>query len=567
MILYFYDKFIEIMKKTAIIPFIIFLSLHIHAQIAPQKYFIGFVDKNNSPYSIDRPEEFLSPGALERRQNQSIPIDWYDLPVNDSYVSTIQNLGVTILNKSKWLNGITIFCDNPELITAISQLTFVNSIKKCYDINYRYPDNKFNLEEVILEDWANFKQNCFVNSTLRYNYGPSLRQVQMLNGDSMHRMGYQGSGKIIAVLDAGFYKADILPAFDSLWANGQIIGAKDFVKPGNNVFLEYEHGMEVLSTMGGNIPGLLIGTAPKAKFWLLRTEDQASENIIEEYNWVSAAEFADSAGVDIINSSLGYTQFDDTTYNHTCNDMTGDGTPVTQGANRAVTRGMIVVNSAGNSGGSSWRCVSAPADGFNVVAVAAVDSNGNRALFSSVGEAAHRIKPNVAAMGAQTVMSSPGGGITRRSGTSFSAPLIAGMAACLWEAAPTWSNTSITRAIELSSSQISNPDSLLGYGIPDFPKALVHLVTPPDNKTLALRVFPNPFVASLTVVLPSYTNALVDIQIMDLFGRIRFSVENQSVGEENPYLYLGNLSGIPAGNYFLKVITGESVLFQKLIKR
>ncbi len=555
------------MKKTAIILFIVLLSLHVSAQIAPQKYFIEFTDKDNSPYSIDRPEEFLSPRALERRQNQSIPIDYYDIPVNDSYVNAVRNYGVTILNRSKWLNGITLFCDNPSLITAISQLPFVQSIKRCNNIKCLYSNNKFSLEEVILEEDVYFSQSTFVNSKVAYNYGPSFRQTEMLNGDSMHRMGYNGAGKVIAVLDAGFFNADILPAFDSLWENNQIIGTKDFVKPGNNVFLENEHGMEVLSTIGGNLPGLLIGTAPKAKFWLFRTEEKASENIIEEYNWVSAAEFADSAGVDIINSSLGYTQFDDTTYNHTCNDMNGDGTPVTKGANIAATRGMIVVNSAGNSGGSSWKCVSAPADGYTVVAVAAVDSNGNRALFSSVGEATRRIKPNVAAMGAQTVMSSPNGTITRRSGTSFSSPLIAGMVACLWQAAPSWSNTSIIRSIELSSSQISNPDSLLGYGIPDFPKALLHLIAPPDNIPPALHAFPNPFRESLTITRSGINNPTVDIQIIDLLGCIRFSRVNQTVGVDKSAFHLDNLTNLPAGSYLLKVVTGESVQVCKLIKQ
>lgn len=554
------------MKKLAIILLSLSLSMQTIGQIAPEKYFVEFTDKNNSPYSIDRPQEFLSPRALERRQNQGIPIEQNDIPVNGNYISAVANFGVTILNRSRWFNGITIYSLNPDLLDSISHLPFVKSTIKSYDLKHLNSDNKFGIEEVLLE--LNIKtDNCkFSERNTSFNYGPSYKQIHMLNGDSMHRMGFRGKGKIIAVLDAGFYHADILPAFDSLWSNNQILGTKDFVTPGNNVFLEYEHGMEVLSTIGGNIPGQLIGSAPEAKFWLLRTEEKASENIIEEYNWESAAEFADSAGVDIINSSLGYTTFDDTIQNHACSDMNGNTTPVTMGANIAVAKGMIVVNSAGNSGGSSWRCVGAPADGFSVIAVAAVDSNGIRAPFSSVGEKAKRIKPNVAAMGLQTVMSSPTGTITRRNGTSFSSPLIAGMVACLWQAAPTWSNTYIMRAIELSSNQISNPDSLLGYGIPDFPKALLQLSATGFNDSSKLQVYPNPYFTTFKLTILTSNDHHFDIQIFDQLGRIRYAKKNQSFSKMEQSFELNDLIELPVGNYILRVVSNSFTYITKLIK-
>ena len=419
------------MKTITIILISVLVSFHSLAQIAPQKYFIEFMDRFNSPYSITRPQEFLSVRSIERRQKQGIAIVQNDLPVNDTYVNELRKYNIGILTRSKWFNGVTIYCLNPAIIDSINMLPFVKHVikngfirKACnYESNY-----KFRLEEASLQYFnrVTIPSNLSNNVNQIFSYGPSYNQIHMLKGDSLHKMGYRGEGKVIAILDAGFYNVDTLRTFDSLIANNQILGTKDFVYPGNNVYKAYHHGMEVLSCIGGNIPGEIIGTAPKAKFWLLRSEDVNSENIIEEYNWVSAAEFADSVGADIINSSLGYTRFDDTLQNHTCFDMNGNSTPVTKGANLAFSKGMIVVNSAGNSGGNTWKCVSSPADGFNVLAIAAVDSNGLRASFSSTGEATHRVKPNVAALGKDAVVSSINGTIIYASGTSFSSPIIAG---------------------------------------------------------------------------------------------------------------------------------------------
>ncbi|MEI6173578.1 MAG: S8 family serine peptidase [Bacteroidota bacterium] len=540
-------------------------------QVAPQKYFVEFTDKADSPFSVDRPQEFLSPRSIERRRKQGIAVEQNDLPVNSSYVNRVRPFTNDILTRSKWLNGITIYCLNPSFIDSINRLPFVKRIiknPKTLNISYCNSDYKFMLEESLLE--YNFIPYSSVNKCYKgntgYDYGPSLRQIQMLNGDSMHKMGYRGQGMVIAILDGGFNGADKLVAFDSLWANNQIIGTKDFVTPGASVYTGNSHGMEVLSCIGGNIPGQLIGTAPKAHFWLLRTEDVNTENLIEEYNWVSGAELADSAGADIINSSLGYTKFDDTTKNHTCADMNGNTTPVTKGANMAFEKGMIVVNSAGNSGGTSWKCVGAPSDGYYVLAVAAVDSNGVRAPFSSVGEATHRIKPNFAAMGSRTVVSSSIGTIMHASGTSFSSPLIAGMAACLWQAAPDWSNYLIGRSIELSCNKILNPDSLLGYGIPDFAKALKILAIEKSQERGECVISPNPFTTDLTLSVFSNKEQQVLFTFYDLkAGSIRLSqTHGVRVGQNE--VNLSDLSWLRNGVYLLN-ITGNSLnIITKVIK-
>lgn len=562
------------MKKTAIIiitALVIWLSPDAIAQVAPQKYFVEFMDKTDSPFSIDRPQEFLSSRAIERRQKQGIPIDESDLPVNTNYINRVRVFTNSILTRSKWFNGITIHCLNPAMVDSISRLPFVKSvtknIKRNEYINNEYSDNKFIKDEVILQvDFSDLaKKNSDYNRNMMFEYGPSYRQINMLNGDSLHRLGYRGQGKVIAILDAGFSNVDKLVAFDSLWSNNQILGTKDFVNPGGNVFNEYEHGMKVLSTIGGNIPGQLIGTAPQADFWLLRSEDVNTEYIIEEYNWISAAEFADSAGADIINSSLGYITFFDTTQNHTCSDMNGNSTPITKGANMAFTKGMIVVSSAGNSG-TSWKCVSAPADGFNVLAVAAVDSNGNRAGFSSVGEATHRIKPNVGALGELAVVSSTIGTIMYANGTSYSSPIIAGLVACLWQAAPTWSNESVKRSIELSGSIVMTPDSLIGYGIPDFVKALQVLSVGVSPGQDLVKVYPNPFQNVLTISLVSEKEQEFDISLCNQQGIVIFSLLKHRVTKGENSINLTNLPELQNGIYLLNISGSDFRLHTKVIK-
>ncbi|MEI7726958.1 MAG: S8 family serine peptidase, partial [Bacteroidota bacterium] len=544
------------MKKLAIILILVLVSVAALSQVAPQKYFIEFMDKTNSLYSINSPAQFLSYRAIERRQKQGIPIIENDIPVNESYINRIRTYNVTVLTRSKWFNGITIYCLNPSIIDSIMRLPFVKRLYKSQfieNLNTSYSDNKFRLEEVLLNVTGQSpvpkKSGYMVNTG--YDYGPSFNQIHMLNGDSLHKLGYRGEGMVIAVLDAGFLNVDKLPAFDSLRLNNQILGTKDFVKPGNNVYNEYLHGMEVLSCMGGNIPGQLIGTAPKAAYWLLRSEDATSEYLIEEYNWVSAAEFADSVGADVINSSLGYTEFDEASQNHTCKDMNGNTNPATRGANIAASKGMIVVCSAGNSGQKPWKCISSPADGSGVLAVAAVDASGIRAPFSSVGEAMTRIKPNVAAQGAAAVVSSTTGAIMVNSGTSFSSPIMAGMAACLWQAAPAWSSSLITRSIELSSNQVSKPDSLLGYGIPDFIKALQHLNVDQKEMKNVLHVYPNPFTDGFRVSFNAGSAQDYNATLYNNMGLAVYSVHNKSDRAGYHEFVIPDMAFLPNGNYIL----------------
>ncbi len=460
------------------------------SQLKAQNYYywIAFTDKNSTTYSLDKPEEFLSARALERREKQNIAIDSLDLPVSQVYIDSILTLDVFRVHESKWLNGLTVKTNIDTLTEIIQSWSFVKEIQLTKKPAYESKSavNKFQeYEEGVVPIDTSY-------------YGESVYQVGMLNGQFLHNDNYRGQGMQIAVIDAGFINADTLPALDSLWINNQILGTKDFLDIGTDIFnspIDY-HGMSVLSTMGGNIPGQLIGTAPKASYWLIRSERIGEEYKVEEDNWVAAAEFADSVGVDVINSSLGYYEFDDPATDHTYADMDGKTTRVTRGANIAASRGILVFTSAGNERDNSWFRIIAPSDGDGVIGVGAVDQNMFPASFTSAGPASDGdIKPNVSAMGVRTVLQRSGGSIGRSNGTSFSSPVMAGMAACLWQKYPERSALEVKKALEESGHLYQNPDSLIGYGVPDMQVAdelLNSMSAVQIAQTSNWEIFPNP---------------------------------------------------------------------------
>jgi subtilisin family serine protease len=383
----------------------------------------------------------------------------------------------------------------------------------------------------------------------------------------LHNQGFRGKGIQIAILDAGFWHVNEIAAFDSLRTTKRILKIKDFVDPRSDFYQLHSHGMSVLSCMGGNDPGKLIGTAPDASFYLFRTEDAGTEYLIEEDNWVAGAELADSLGADVINSSLGYNEFDDSKMNHVYSDMNGKKTRVTQGANMAFKKGILVFNSAGNEGASSWKRIIVPSDGENVIAVAAVDKYGTRAGFSSVGPAyGGAIKPNVAALGWGTYLVTSLGVLGNSSGTSFSSPVLAGMGACLLQANPYANVKQVKMAIEQSANQYSKPDSLLGFGIPDFEKADKYLKV---NSTQSLvsenswLVVPNPFNDYLQIQnFNPATNEGCLISIYNLQGILLW----QSAYKNTEQILLNNLDNLPNGFLVLSIRSGEKEDWFKLIK-
>jgi len=528
------------------------------SQVAPNYYAIKFTDKDNNEYTLDQPEDFLTQRSLDRRSNQGIGFNITDLPITDSYVQQVAEVGVEIKRRVKWINTILIKTTNASLIDDVLALPFVESATKIADQNTYpplKPKNFFEVEKNWIEEPVQNKQN---KSTSILDYGDAYDQINLINGIPLHEMGYQGQGMVIAVLDGGFIGADERIVFDSLWDNNQILGYRDFASEENNVFSGSAHGTNVLSTMGANWPGQMIGTAPKADYWLLKTEFTDYENIIEEYNWLVGAAFADSVGADIINSSLGYSTFDDPNMDHSWEDLDGNTAIVTIGADLAASKGILPVNSAGNEGSSSWQYISCPADGDSVFAIGATDKYGNIAGFSSRGYPLDpRIKPNICAVGSgTTVADAYYDYITSSSGTSFSSPTIAGMTACLWQANPGFTNQDIMNALQFSASQAGDPDKTYGYGIPDYAaaNAIVGINKPIDNQSV-VSVFPNPVNDVLYLELDENE---FEISIFDIKGSMIY----QKIQSGHKV----DVSGLKKGLYMISIQSESGLYTAKFLK-
>ena len=568
------------MKQNILALFIVIIGLHASAQLAPHKYLVKFTDRNNSPYSISNPSAFLSAKAIVRRTNQGISIKYNDLPVNPAYIDSVTSTGVTLLCTSKWFNSVTIYTTDSIAFAKIKAFPFVLNVDSVtrvmpYESKYIIPEKKMTFEMDLTSNANHLLENPSTINEMKinantYNYGLAANQITMINLDYLHNLGYSGQGMTIAVLDAGFNNADTIHEFDSLWINNQILGTKDFVSPGGNVFTQMEHGMEVLSVMGANTSGVIIGTAPRAKDWLLRSEDASSENIIEEYNWASAAEFADSVGADVINSSLGYTTFDKPWMGHTYADMNGRTCPASIAATIAAEKGMIVCNAAGNSAQSSWHYIGAPADADSILTVGSVNDIGNySAGFSSTGPTSDgRIKPTVATQGEGTETVRTNGSVQPGNGTSFATPVLTGATACLWQANPGMTNQQIIAAIKQSASQYSNPDNLEGWGIPNFAAANLILsgIKVHNLDDNSFTIFPNPINTYLYVIFYSNDTEYVDIDIFDIAGKKVYSKPKLHKNAGCNYFAINDISALSKGVYLLRITTGGKSYTRKMMK-
>lgn len=558
--------------------FIILLQFQrIYAQ--EYKYLIHFTDKNNNGFSLSNPAVYLSNKSLERRTKQDIKIDSTDLPITPAYIDSLATVPfLRILNKSRWFNQVLISLTDTSVLGQIAQLFFVQSSELVNNDERKKMKGKTPGIQTIKYTDISFARSIGVAKVIgndTVSYGASQNQIYIHNGEYLHRQGFHGEGMTIALLDDGFNNYLTNPAFDSIRNNNRILGTYDFVNLKTSVNEEDQHGADCFSIIASDIPGTFVGTAPAASYWLFKTEDITSETPVEEQNWVAAAEFADSAGVDLISTSLGYGYFDDTAYNLDYTKRNGHTSLVTKAANFAVAKGMIVTASAGNSGGQTGeqKYVLCPADGDSVFAVGSVDASGLIASSSSWGpNASGQIKPDGVSEGEGAFFVAPDGNVNSGSGTSFSNPNLAGLIACLWQAFPEFVLHDVLGAVRQSSSFYSNPDSRYGYGIPDFEKAYAIL----QNKKLEsygqilgndwIRVFPVPFQQSINLLVKPSVSGTATVQLLDVSGKI---ITKQSIVISSGQLQLTEIEisqPLSTGVYFIRYVDQKERRTLKLIK-
>lgn len=447
------------MRKLISFLAIALLATGASAQQDTLKYRISLKDKAATEYSLKKPEKYLSAKAIERRRKQNLPIDSTDLPVCRKYIDEIRKQGVKIVVTGKWDNFVTVSCNDTTLIDRIAALPFVLSTEKVWISPGAGKPSMATERDSVLNQPTIHPDSI---------YGRAITQIQMSNGDKLHEAGFKGQGMTIAVIDAGFHNVDKITAMQNI----RILGTKDFVNQQADIFAESSHGMSVLSCIGMNRPDIMTGTAPEASFWLLRSEDEYSEHLVEQDYWSAAVEFADSVGVDVINTSLGYYSFDDKSKNYKYRDLDGRHALMSRQASHIADKGMILVCSAGNSGAGSWKKITPPGDADNVLTVGAIDKRAVLATFSSVGNTAdHRVKPDVVAVGVGSDVIRTDGNQGRANGTSFSSPIMCGMVTCLWQACPTLTAKEVIELVRRSGDRAGFPDNIYGYGVPNMWKA------------------------------------------------------------------------------------------------
>jgi serine protease AprX len=552
--------------KTFLLSFLI-LFLYFNIQAQYPKLIVQLKDKGSNTFSLSNPSQFLSARALQRRTRYNIPIDSTDLPVTQRYIDSIKLSGsVSILSTSKWLNQVLIQTIDQNALNKIRSYPFVKNVQSIglRSANVAAPEKfKEEVKPLVQPAQGNLRTEADV-----YNYGSNYAQVHIHEGEFLHNKGYHGENIQFTILDAGFNQYKTITAFDSIRMNGQVLGERDFVAFDNSVNEDDSHGMFCLSILSANWPGRMIGTAPKANYWLVRTENAATEYPIEEHNWVVGAEFADSTGCDMISSSLGYNVFDDPTFNHTYNDFYKNSTMVTQGATIAAKKGMIVMNSAGNEGGNTWKYLIFPSDADSVCAVGAVTATGAIAGFSSYGYPG-KVKPNIVSVGQGTVIAGFNNQPSSGNGTSFSNPNVAGLIACLWQAFPTFNNMKILDAVYRSSDRYNNPDNRYGFGIPNF-RIAYQLLKHDQNVALygntTLLATPDPFTSQIDATFIGQATGAAKLDLLNSSGQV-IATQNFTIEKEEVYKYtFNNLGGLPKGAYTLRYtdsLTTKAVILQK----
>jgi serine protease AprX len=539
------------MARSKYIFTLLFFACSSLALAQQQTYFVAFKDKASNVFSITQPEQFLTAKALLRRQKCKVLIDDKDLPVTQTYLDQIQSTGAQLLYPLKWLNGVVVRSD-ATVKSQIAALSFVKSTDQ--SVKYRTAS-------------SSATQNYSFTQTISQSLTDySFRQKDMLGMTRMKSDGYNGSGVLIAITDDGFLHADTMKVFEDLYNNNQILDTWDIVDLDKDAYSQGGgHGSHVFSILAGNLSNQFSGPAQGADFILFRTEDTGSESPLEELNWIRAAEMADSLGADIIQVSLGYNTFDDSSLNYTQSDLNGETSYVSRGADVAATRGIVVVVSAGNYGNNSWGKILCPADAKGILSVGAVDANEERAAFSSIGYSADgRVKPDVMAMGANvTYVNNATGNISYGSGTSFASPLISGLCSGLMQAYPQLTHEELIRVVKYSCDRFEDPNAYYGYGIPDYEKAsdFARLLRDKESEL----VFPNPFGSHVYIkIREDEVGYLLNWKLYTVTGELLR--EGETMTENSLVNLFSNGEALSAGLYCLRTSCNGHLSTFKLIK-
>ena len=530
---------------------IVFGSFSLRAQ---EDALLFFLDKPKVEEFLMHPETMLSPKAIARKSKYGTLIDNRDVPVSENYIARIKNQeGIQVLSKSKWFNSVFVRGSQQQIENLLT-FDFVYAIEFC--------DSQLNVPSAQSKKSSLF--SIQKEHTFNYNYGSTLNQIEMIAVNKLHLEDFTGEAMTIAVMDSGFPNIKENPAFSVLISENRLVGTYDFVQREENVDGTGSHGSLTLSDMAGNLSGDFIGSAPQARYYLFRTEDATTENPVEEAWWLEALERADSLGVDVVNTSLGYRDFDDVSYNHSYQDLDGKTTIAARGATIAFEKGMLLVTSAGNGGGTYFETVGTPADAPNILTVGAVDSNGDYASFSSVGPTVDgRVKPDVVAQGQSAAVVDTTGKVAFVNGTSFSAPILAGAVACLWQALPQLTNAEIIQLVRESGSLYEIPTDQLGYGIPNFESALARgkvLNLKSELASDSFKIIENPVKNWVIFTLPE---AIFEAKVL-FFNLLGQQVMQSNITHSTNKI---DVSQFVAGMYIAVISDGEHTNTFKVLKR
>ncbi len=542
------------MKKLLLIT-LLFVVQFGFAQI--QDALVFFSDKENVQASIDNPITIMTQEAIDRKTLHNTPIDAGDVPVTEAYIAQVKNAtGITVFAKSKWMNCVYVQGSQGNIENLLN-LGFVSTVEWMdKDLNtFPVPDTQGNGDDKFAME--------NVNNRIIYDYGAAANQIEMLKGDFLHEEDFTGEGMIIAVLDSGFPNVANNPAFSHIVDDNRLLGTFDFFGRTTNVTGTGSHGAKTFSDIGGFIENEFVGTAPNASFYLFRTEYGPDENPREEAWWVEALERADSLGVDVINTSLGYQDYDNPNYDHSYEDLDGHTTFAARGANIAFAKGMILVTSAGNDG-NGFGTVGTPADSPGLLSIGAVNSEGEYVSFSSRGPTVDgRVKPDVMAQGQDAAVVDQNGNVTTNSGTSFSSPITAGVVACLWQSRPETKNGRMFQVIRESAHLFENPTNQMGYGIPNFEDAYnALLILGAEEQFLEqnFAIYPNPVTEFVTISFPDAAEVAL-LKIYTVLGNL---VLERTISSSE---YRLDLSVLTSGMYITTLeANGVSNSF-KIVKR